>query len=109
MKDKVIELLKLCRKSTPGPWQTRFIFRSLQCARRFAAEDGLLLDARNNDWNDAAVTAELRTAFPAIAAHYLAMLEVVEDMSCGCCGQERNDAERCCKCRIEALAKADKF
>lgn len=60
---------KLDRDATPGPWQTRFLFRVLDAVRRHARRLGLLLsDEPGQDWNDAAFCAESRTLLPALAA-----------------------------------------
>ena len=60
---------KLDRNATPGPWQTRFLFRVIAAVRRHARRLGLLLsDEPGQDWNDAAFCAESRTLLPALAA-----------------------------------------
>lgn len=58
--------------ATPGRWQTRFIYRSLQSTRRHAAEDHLMLGP-DNDWNDADLTANAPTDLRALLAEIKAL------------------------------------
>jgi hypothetical protein len=59
------ELKALCEASTPGPWQTRFIYRMFVACRE--APDTLMGD-KSKDWGDAAFIAAARTYMPLLVA-----------------------------------------
>lgn len=53
------------RSATPGPWETRFLYRAWKCWRKHAREDGLLCENNEEaDWPDSAFMAHARTDIP---------------------------------------------
>lgn len=72
-------LRELERKATPGPWQTRFLYRSSRAVRDNAAALGLMLGP-DRDWADAELTAEVRNALPALLDELERLQERVKEL-----------------------------
>lgn len=61
---KLDELEKLSKAATPGPWQTRFMYRSLSSARK---DSSLLIETpASQDWTDAELIAAMRNNIEAL-------------------------------------------
>lgn len=65
--EALVEMKERCARATPGPWQTRFLYRLFQNARE---RPGTLLFASDetHDWPDSDFIAAARTDLPAALA-----------------------------------------
>lgn len=59
------EAWERCGKATPGPWQTRFMYRMFNSIRQHASALRLMVGLSDNDWSDADFCAHARTDLPA--------------------------------------------
>lgn len=71
--DELTALQQLCDAATPGPWQTRFLYRSFQAARATAT---LVTDTPDSqDWPDCEFIAAAREAVPRLIEHVRSLEE----------------------------------
>lgn len=79
MKLDIAKLRELAEKATPGPWQTRFIFRVFAAVRTRAHQFGLLMQgSKESDWKDAEFIAASRTAIPELLRRLDVATEALE-------------------------------
>lgn len=62
--DMLARLRKVCADATPGPWQTRFIYRTFKRVRE-SPGDLLIGDPPEHDWPNAEFMCESRAVLPA--------------------------------------------
>jgi hypothetical protein len=76
--EQVEEIRQRAEKATPGPWETRFMYRMWHAVRTNARSLGLLLQSKDNDWADSDFTAHARTDVPALVTSHEALRAEVE-------------------------------
>lgn len=66
----------ICDKATPGPWQTRFMYRMFQSAR---LDPSTLFDTKpEDDWKDADFCTTARTEWPKLIEEHRKALDEIE-------------------------------
>lgn len=79
---RLAEILRRWIKATDGEWQTRFIFRLLQCARMHYNEGHLLIDEpEEKDWPNADFMAQAHQDIPFLM-NELSATEAIEREKC---------------------------
>jgi hypothetical protein len=73
---ELASLRRLHEQATPGPWQTRFMYRALQAARKDA--ELMFGTAPESDWPDAEFIAAARNALPGLLERLRRLEEAVD-------------------------------
>lgn len=81
--DEVAEIEARWRAATPGPWQTRFIYRLFESARRDPIN--LFGSGPEQDWPDSVFIASARADIPALCATVRALRQQITELTAEWC------------------------